>query len=103
MSIKASTLTGAGFSAGSVNASDGSTAYTKAVGGLSVTATLSTQGSSAAGYSGQLVVNINGDVSGTDVASFNSLLVTLGLADGKTPQADALSTANGAVSYRRSF
>jgi hypothetical protein len=79
MSLKASTLTGAGFTAGSVNPQDGSTPYTKTVGGITVTATLFTEGNSTAGYSGIITVNATGDTTGADFTSVNALLVTLGL------------------------
>lgn len=108
--IAATTLTGAGFSAGSVQP-DGSTIYTKAVGGMAVNVYLFTENEPSGQTStkaGWLQVLIQGDTSAADAASVAALLATIGIAAFKTwPNTNVQlfgANLNGAVvAYSQSF
>lgn len=114
--IAAATLTGAGFSAGAVQ-QDGSTIYTKAVGGMSVNAFLFTEAepsgqalpfTTATTKAGYVQVLIQGDTSAADAASVASLLAQIGIAAFKTwPNSNVHlfgTNLNGAVvAYSQTF
>ncbi len=92
MAIKASQLTGNGFTAGSQSAQDGTTNYTRTIGGMVVVVNLTQEGNATVGFGGTIVVNQNGDVSASDINTLSALLVTLGLVDGKVPPVNAMTS-----------
>lgn len=114
--ISGNTLTGAGFSAGAVQP-DGSTIYTKAVGGMAVNVFLFTEAEpsgqalpygAATTKAGYLQVLIQGDTSQADALSVAQLLATIGISAFKTwPNSNVQlfgTNLNGAVVvYSQSF